>query len=384
MKETIQTLVLGKGSACMVIEHSEVFKSMFSRHVKCIVHDLKHHPTRKSCTSVRHLRACKVRFESCTKPMGRFIMYLPAVLSTLIEAWRTKSGKQDGKTALEHLSFIDNERLVMLALLADAGDESLMLARYYDTGTHDPGSAVEVHEQYRMRIDYLFVQGNCWRFGYTRHALTVLQSTYVVVLARGSKTIGGGVSDDILDRCLQRMRSWVYLATCTIQAEFPKWDVTHCLSVFRLDNFDVYGADGHGRQTSMARLAQVLGLSASKLKAQIDMIMPFAANIKGQSKGMTTIDAWRAAITRLSSQPNQKFWGKVVTLKKALLRACAWQGCVTSGVEQMFSRVDSGDEGEEEEEEGGRGMMMRVEEKKEKEEEKEEDDENMDEKEEKG
>ncbi len=91
MKSTVDVLVLGRGSVCMNIEHSEVFKHIFARHVKQITYELRRHPTWRSSESIRNLRACKVRHESCTKPMGRFVLYLSAVVQTLLEVWRTKT-----------------------------------------------------------------------------------------------------------------------------------------------------------------------------------------------------------------------------------------------------------------------------------------------------
>lgn len=269
-------------------------------------------------------------------------MYLSAVLATMTEIFQTKAGKR-WKDFKDQLMFLDNERIITLAMLADAGDESLLLARFYDTGRHDPATAVQVHEQYRMRIDYLFVQGHCWKFGFTRHALAVLQKTYTICTGNDVKSIGGGVQADVWERCLQRMRCWVYLATCTIQAEFPRWEVTQCMSVFKIadsTNNNVNGGNGHGRQMQLQRVAQVLGLSADRLAAQIDMVLPYVASIKGQSESMTTVDAWRSAIQRLSNKKSMRFWGKVQTLKKALLRLCAWQGSTTSAVEQMFSKLE--------------------------------------------
>jgi hypothetical protein len=130
LKSTIATLILGKGSCCMKIEHSEVFKAIFARFVKRMRSENDLHPASVSARSVRNLRACKVRFDSCTKPMGRFILYLPAVISTLIEVMTTRAGSKSGHTATEHLQFIDSERVIAVSMLADAGDEALMLARF--------------------------------------------------------------------------------------------------------------------------------------------------------------------------------------------------------------------------------------------------------------
>ena len=125
-------------------------------------------------------------------------------------ALNARSGRREGKQALDHLKFINNERIITLAMLADAGDEALLLARFYDSGRHDPGEAASVHDQFRCRIDYLFLQGGCKELGFTRHALTILQQTYTVVLEHSAKTIGGGVLQADYDRALQRMKAWVF------------------------------------------------------------------------------------------------------------------------------------------------------------------------------
>jgi hypothetical protein len=270
----------------------------------------------------------------------RFHAFLGEALCLVAMLARPRSGRREGREALEALEFIDNERVIQLAMLADAGDESLMVARFYDSGHHDPGQAASVHDQFRCRIDTLFLQGRCAELGFTRHALVILQQVHTVVLPNSVKRIGGGVSQDEFDRALGRMKAWVYLATLTIQSEFPRYDVTHCISMFRLDSIDVFGQDGRGREDYIKRFAQVLSLGAVELQAELNLVMPFAASIKASGKGMTSLDAWRTAVTRLSSKSTHKFYGRIESLRAALIRACAWQGSTTSGVEQFFSRVD--------------------------------------------
>ena len=164
-----------------------------------------------------------------------------------------RSGRKEGREAMEALQFVDNERIVQVAMLADAGDEALLVTRFYDTGSHDPGQAASLHDQFRCRIDYLFCQGHCQTLGFTRHALVVLQQTYTVILGETVKRIGGGVCQATFDSALSRMRAWVFLATPTIQSEF-------CV---RRDALPLYVSLGRSRRVWSAReiVAATLGAS---------------------------------------------------------------------------------------------------------------------------
>jgi hypothetical protein len=327
----------------MKIEHSEVFKAIFARFVKRMRSENDLHPASVSARSVRNLRACKVRFDSCTKPMGRFILYLPAVISTLIEVMTTRAGSKSGHTATEHLQFIDSERVIAVSMLADAGDEALMLARFFDTGTHDPSETLSALTQFRLRIDFLFVQGNCFKVGFCKHALLLLEQKYSYLEKGVVKTLGGDVDDAMKKRCLGRMRIWAWLAISTIQTEFPTWDVTQCLTIFNLDDCDAYSKAGSMRDAHTRRLAHVLGLDEAMLAAEVEMVMPYASSVKSSGKGIGNVYAWCKAVADLAlHRKSMKLYNKLSTLRAALVRALAWQGCTTSGVEQMFSRVDWG------------------------------------------
>ena len=159
LKETISRLVFGRHSACMLVEHSEVHKRTFQSYVDAMHRIEINHPTGASAIRIRSLKACKVRFESCTKPMGRFVLYFQAIVSTLIKVRTTRVGRKEATAADGQLEFLDNERVLTVAMMADAGDEALQLCRYYDTGRHNPGEAERVHDEFRVRIDFLFVWG---------------------------------------------------------------------------------------------------------------------------------------------------------------------------------------------------------------------------------
>jgi hypothetical protein len=238
------------------------------------------------------------------------------------------------------LQFIDNERILTLAMLADAGDESLRLARYYDTGSHDPATASAVNTEYCNRIDFLFVKGRCFTSGFTGYALQLLESqTYNINLREGSKAIGGGVSAAVKKRCLKRMQCWVYLAIATVQAEFPTWSAVQSMEILNLAcSGDPSAASGDQRRASVRRMAQLIGVSDTDLSNEIDEVFPVAYNIRSSGKGISNIDAWREAFSRMTTREHK--CGRMDALRSVLVRACAWQGSSTSKVEQTFSRME--------------------------------------------
>ena len=50
--------------------------------------------------------------------------------------------------------------------------------------------------------------------------------------------------------------------------------------------------------------------------------------------------AWIAAYRRLTARKGMRLFGKLVTLGRLMIRAAAWNGLTTSGVEQTFTLLD--------------------------------------------
>ena len=270
--------------------------------------------------------------------MARFILYLQAIASTLVEIATSRSGRKEGKLASEQIEFLDEERVLTIAMLADAGDEALRLARFYDTGSHDPAESLATHQEFRQKIDFLYTQGRCFEFGYCKVALHLLRSEYSLA-HRGLHTfLGGGVPDEVRARCLARMRAWVYLATSTIQAEFPRWDATLCMSIFNLQDARADGQNGRIRELNIRRLAHILSLPSEEFHAELDNVISAAHAIKSDGKGMSNAEAWTEAVERATARATS--FGPLHHLRAALVRVNCWQGSTTSKVEQTFSRVD--------------------------------------------
>ena len=65
-------------------------------------------------------------------PLGRFVLNFQAILAVANQITRLCRGKPEGKHAEDFLRFITNEKLLLLAMCADAADESNHLLRYVD------------------------------------------------------------------------------------------------------------------------------------------------------------------------------------------------------------------------------------------------------------
>ena len=143
----------------------------------------------------------------------------------------------------------------------------------------------------------------------------------------------------MVERCLQRMRLWVYLATTTIQSEFPGWDITQMFSILDLSLHGGPSTPGKFYEMSMERVASLLHLPLTQLCEQIAMVLPIAFQLT-ESSTLSNIEAWANAVRRLTARDSMKLFGKLESLRTLLVRALAWNGCTTSGVEQTFSLMD--------------------------------------------
>eukprot|EP00969_Alexandrium_andersonii_P253923 11222942-Alexandrium_andersonii.AAC.1 len=161
-------------------------------------------------------------------------MLLDPLIETLVSITVTRAGRAEAKSSIEALEFLDSERILSVAMCADAGDESLIVTRFYDAGTFDPALHQQQLADFRARIDFLFVAGHCFQYGFTKEALVRLERVRTLCLRGQTKSIGGDVTDALKEKCLQRFKCWVWLATATIKAEFPQWDLLSCFAIFNV------------------------------------------------------------------------------------------------------------------------------------------------------
>ena len=128
---------------------------------------------------------------------------------------------------------------LQLAMLGDAGDETLMLKRFFDQEFFYLTKLHQVLLDYHTRLRALFVDGLCLETGLTQLMLRTLQKEPKLVRLTGGDIvqIGGpeSVTDDIVSRCLGRMAAWCRLGEEISKAEFPGFELFQSLAPFNLE-----------------------------------------------------------------------------------------------------------------------------------------------------
>ncbi len=143
-------------------------------------------------TALRSLRAAKHRFESTQKPAGRFILFFEAVLKTSYRIAKLRSGEDPGKRATDFLLGLSEERILQLALMADAGDEAMQLTRGANNEDADVAIFPDEIANFLHRTATLFIHGQVFTTkGHTQHILHLLEHKNFSFALDGGRTVGG-------------------------------------------------------------------------------------------------------------------------------------------------------------------------------------------------
>ena len=326
----MKTTILNSDSIVQKIWNSHIFTAWFERHCN----EMEGHG------KVKNLRAAKHRFESFSKPLGRVILWLPALLATANDIAVKREGAPEGQEAQAWLNGITSETLLTLAMLADPGDEWLALVRQVDDEHTDIACLQRIVADFLDHARFLWQDGGCFSSdGYTKHCHGLLADGLPVVVVRGAHRADAKVlrkpGGATLDRCLQRMRCWLRLAEETLQAEFPHCHLLRAFSVFDVAD----AAEGHdwgpAHSPGLHRLAAALNVDGGALCAEIADHRPIAAAIAKET-GCDNRRAWQKAVERTQATTASREVHPASALVRVLQRYFAWT-CSSSGVEQSFS-----------------------------------------------
>ena len=233
---------------------------------------------------------------------------------------------------------IDPERLVVLAMLADAGEESSGLLRFFDS-RFDVAETPHVISMFLHKLDCLCLQRDLEKRG--SHTALMLQglrgSQRMVETSLGFKTFGGFgfVSGAVLDRCYARMAAWVRLVSRSLAAEFPSWEVLQAMGVFGLNP----APSESFVKESLARLSQTFGLNEAALTSEFIDFQRFAKSAfdKSSVDELATYKAWVGSLSRVRKRSDQRQSHPSDTLAKLLARYGAFNGASTTSVERTFA-----------------------------------------------
>lgn len=320
-----------------LVQHSPDIQATFQKHVQAMS-DCPINGRR-----IRNLQYAKHRFDSLSKPLGRFILLFGAVWATACELLVTRAGRKPAQRAKAFLNEITVEATVQLAMLADAGHEALVVTRFHDTEAYDAAEISSCLSAFVHKIDLLFLQRGCKETGFTQHALKMLSHPHVAhVTSTEMKVLGGPdeITEEIVTRCIQRMCNWVHLAIRSIRAEFPSYELIQMFSIFNLQEVPVKAKHApmpRNLTEAAERFALVFHIDAEAFKQQYEAALTYAWRMfTSQTESTGSVHAWVASIKKMQHRKLRDLY-PVHALLPVLQRYIAFCGCTTSGIEQCFA-----------------------------------------------
>ena len=335
--------IFQQGSPTKMIQFSDVFKAWFSSSIKMIDPEISAVQLSKH---IHDLGFAAHRFESASKPMARITVFFHAFLTTVCRiAWERK-GLSEGKQADAFCRWLDEEKCIQFAMLADCALENINLIRALDYQQFPVDELTGRIAAYKDRIRALFAGPNplCKTSGCCGHMLQVLQRQLALSLPgpgganRANQLVLGGprpVSDEIINRCLQRMCNWICIVESTIDAEFPHFEVIQAFGAFNVKG-DIELDQGRLASCSrqLSKLQQAFKFVDDGSLAPQFQSLWFVARQVMLDEGGSSVSAWMAAIRKVT-RTNKRM--DVSDLLPLLVRYWAAGGS-TSGVEQSFSQ----------------------------------------------
>jgi len=337
-------VVMRNDSIVQLIHNSDVLRVHYSRNVRA----LQHNPIWNA--QARSFPAAKHRFDTWSKPFATLCLTFDAVVATAQQVHEERRYEASGRHAKAFLSLLDEEMMISLGMMADAGDENMSLIRYLDSEYMDNTEISAECARFLDRITALFDKGGCVLTGYTAVMLKLVSKERVVFFDHKPKRVGGLDQESlarVCRQCLGRLANWAKLAREVLAAEFPHFESIQAFTALRLlspeERMVQLGNADEEREAvtkKIQKLSQLLGLNEETLQDQFFDHFPIAQHEFDQNN-CTAFVAWRAAVDRVrkGGVVAKKLKAHPVdSLVRVLLRAGAW-GVSTSGVEQQFSAI---------------------------------------------
>ena len=119
----------------------------------------------------------------------------------------TRVGRSEAQSAKQFLQHLNELDLMMMAMIADAADESQQFCLFLDKD-FDMALLGRQITEYEDRVNSLFLNGLCLRSGYTKHMIELLSRPRTILIGKETETIGqaGGPSKRVLWEVLQECK----------------------------------------------------------------------------------------------------------------------------------------------------------------------------------
>ena len=352
--EVVETIIQGKTSLTTLLQNSPDLQRILQSNLR------KTTPEVQSNALASGIK--KHRFDSCQMPLARAVMRHEAMVMTAMHISKARKGDHAAFCADYFLWFIAGEagmrRLLLLGMLADAGDESMMVLRAHDKNKGDPADTAFWIDAYIKRIQMLFVGNACLEMGFTAVMVRTLQKPLVYTLKGTALQCGSskGLSPSDISFCLAKMACWARLAIATAKAEFPDFTVMYAMSLFKLQPHDLpLSATMRGRPTGSATLRgrsiaddavdEKLRTLASTFLVSEDALASEFHTTKDVAQASLRANqcddraAWRSAVLRCLKSRDKDKW-PVANLQQVLHAWLGWNPG-TSSIENGFSQYQA-------------------------------------------
>jgi hypothetical protein len=208
-------------------------------------------------------------------------------------------------------------------MIADSGDESLMITRTADREDMDHTAWLAECDQYMTRLRLMFEERFVLKSGYTKFMLDFLSTRHVYFVEGRACSIGGHgvVTQSILDRCCGRFLNWVFLVDQILRAEYPSFEVPAAFALFNLSK------KCNDATSKLNRLATHFRVDQSVLAGEYEAVH-LQARLSYEVAGIDAnpLCCWLSAAKAAKAD-----------IMVSLLPSIAAFGGSTSGVEQAFS-----------------------------------------------
>ena len=286
-----------------------------------------------------------MRFESTQTPLARAIIRHRANIDTAIQIARARKGETEAVVAEYFLMYVSGaeglRRMLLLGMLADAGDESACLVRHRDVDLSDSSEVSYWVAAYVRRCQFLFLEGGCLQTGFTQVILQILRKPVVYVVRGTSLQCGSQAGATAADAewALSHMKSWFRLAVQVLRSEFPEFTVLAAFSVFRLAQDDLRGRhkgdsvvqSGDADEVEkLETLAATFRMDPQTLAGQFLRVRRVAQAVSRPARLGGDRESWRAAVLRFPKKQVRE----VATCVKAWL---GWEPG-SGGIERAFAQ----------------------------------------------
>ena len=345
-QDVVDTLITGKQSLTMLFSNSPALQGYLQSNIDKLDGGGGAKPGGLASGIRKH------RYDSTQMPLARQVLRHQANVATAIQLAQAYKGDHIALCCEYFLFYVSGQegirRLLLLAMLADAGDEASLLVRAQDESMADPANTAFLVASFVRRVQALFLEGSCWRAGFTEIMLETLKKPMGYVV-RGTPLQCGnlaGPAQADLEHCLRKLSCWVRSAISVLRAEFPDFTLLHSFSVFKLDADDLGSrhkrnsvvAAGHAQATEkISTLAAAFGCDGDAFAAQFSQVQLMAQAVAREECSTNDRDAWRIALQRLQRRRHWK--GRFVDVEKVVAAYLGWQ-TGTGDVERAFSTHD--------------------------------------------